>query len=141
VASGDLPAALVQMRAGDQVQLGVVREGRDVEVTAKLAGSTERTARAESAPAAAEGGKLGLALRELDPQERREAGTAGLVVEDVAGAAARAGVQPGDVVVAVNGVPAKSVETVRAAVEKAKGPVALLISRDGQRIFVPVRVG
>ena len=141
VASGDLPAALVQMRAGDQVQLGVVREGRDVEVTARLAGSTERTARAESAPAAAEGGKLGLALRELEPQERREAGTSGLVVEDVAGAAARAGVQPGDVVVAVNGVPAKSVETVRAAVEKAKGPVALLISRDGQRIFVPVRVG
>jgi serine protease Do len=142
VGSGDLPAVLAQMRAGDKVQLDVWRGGRTTQVTAELAGSStaRAQARAKDAPAAAAGGKLGLALRPLQPEDR-PAGAKGLVVEEVSGAAARAGVQPGDVVVAVNGVPATTVEAVRGVVEKADRSVALLIQRDGQRLFVPVRVG
>ena len=49
--------------------------------------------------------------------------------------------RPGDVVVAVNGAPATSIEAVRDKVASAGGSVALLISRNGQRIFVPVRIG
>ena len=43
-------------------------------------------------------GGIGLALRPLQSEEKREAGiSAGLLVEDAGGAAANAGVQPGDV--------------------------------------------
>jgi serine protease Do len=64
-----------------------------------------------------------------------------LVVEDVAGAAARAGMQPGDIVLGINGVPARSVEQVRSIVREHAKSVALLIERDGQKIFVPVQLG
>jgi serine protease Do len=50
-------------------------------------------------------------------------------------------VQPGDVLLAINGAPAKNMEQVRAAMAKAGKSVALLIERDGNKIFVPVRLG
>ena len=140
VGSGDLPAVLAQMAVGDRVALEVWREGRKVDVTAQLAGSGATKAAQADAPAAT-GGKLGLALRPLEPAERKEAGTTGMVVQAASGPAARAGVQVGDVVVAINGVPATDVETVRKSVQQAGSSVALLISRDGQRLFVPVRTG
>jgi serine protease Do len=59
----------------------------------------------------------------------------------VQGPAAQAGVQAGDVLVAVNGTPVRSVEQVREAMAKTDKSVALLIQRDGNNIFVPVRVG
>ena len=49
--------------------------------------------------------------------------------------------QPGDVVVSVNGQPVKDVAQVRGIVAQADKSVALLIQRDGQQLFVPVRVG
>ncbi len=42
---------------------------------------------------------------------------------------------------AINGTPAKSIEQVREVVAKADRSVALLIQRDGNKIFVPVRLG
>jgi serine protease Do len=140
IGSGDLPAILAQLSAGDRVRLEVWRDGRSTEIAAQLAGSGSKSAAAATAPAAA-GGKLGLALRPLAPEERQQAGATGLLVEAVSGAAARAGVQEGDVVVAVNGVPATNIEAVRGAVAKSGASVALLINRGGQRLFMPVRVG
>jgi serine protease Do len=54
-------------------------------------------------------------------------------------ASARAGILA--VVTAVNGKPVKSVEDLRAAAEKAKGTVALLVRRGESSLFVPVEVG
>src|SRR5438105_2788814 len=56
-------------------------------------------------------------------------------------AAAEAGIQPGDVVIAANGSNVTSAEQLKSAVEKSKGHIALLIQRGETRIFVPVRVG
>lgn len=140
VGSGDLPALLAQHAAGDSIRLDVWRDGKRVQLTARLAGSERRQAQAEAAPAAATGGKLGLALRPLQPGDGAGADS-GVMVESATGAAARAGVQAGDVIVAVNGVAASSIEAVRGAVQKAGSSVALLVSRNGQRLFVPVRVG
>jgi serine protease Do len=50
-------------------------------------------------------------------------------------------VQPGDVLMAVNGTPVKSIDQVRQAVARSDKSVALLIQRDGNKIFVPVRIG
>ena len=91
---------------------------------------------------AATGGKLGLAVRPLDQEEARQAGVSGgLLVQDVSGPAARAGVQAGDVLLSVNGVPSTSVEQVRSAIAKADKSVALLVQRGDSRMFVPVHVG
>ncbi|MDC6169505.1 PDZ domain-containing protein, partial [Paucibacter sp. XJ19-41] len=65
----------------------------------------------------------------------------GLVVQDAGGAAARAGVRPGDVLLAINGTPVSSVEQVREVVAAADKSVALLVQRGSEKIFVPVRIG
>ena len=55
--------------------------------------------------------QLGLAVRPLEPQEKEQAETQGnLVVEHVTGPAAAAGVQPGDIILGVNGKRVKTVE-------------------------------
>ncbi|MDB5874024.1 MAG: protease Do, partial [Ramlibacter sp.] len=142
VASGDLPAIVGLSTPGTRVQLEVWRQGRKVELAAQLASASEKVAKDDSGPQAAAGGKLGLALRPLQPEEKRQSGISdGLVVQEVSGAAARAGLEAGDVILAVNGAPVKSIEQVRAAVAKSDKSVALLIQRGEDKIFVPVRIG
>ena len=142
VASGDLPALIGQSLPGQKVEIEVWRQGQARKLSAQLADASDKAvATAEKTDAAAKG-RLGLALRPLQPQEKRESGIAnGLVIEQVSGAAARAGVKAGDLLMAVNGQPVSGIEQVRAAVAKADKSVALLIQRDGQQIFVPVRLG
>ena len=65
----------------------------------------------------------------------------GVVVEDVSGAAARAGIQPGDVIVSVNRTPVKNPEQLRELVGKAGKTVALLVQREDATLFIPVPIG
>ena len=85
--------------------------------------------------------QFGLTVRPLDPQEKEQAETQGnLVVEEVTGPAASAGVQPGDIILGVNG---KRVKTVKELQDEAKSSgknVALLIQREDAQIFVPLRI-
>jgi serine protease Do len=142
VASGDLPAIVAQSAPGQRLQMEVWRQGRKVDLAAQLASANEKAAKNESRPEAADGGKLGLALRPLQDGEKRRSGVnEGLVIEDASGAAARAGVESGDVLLAVNGTPVKSVDQVRSLISKSDKSVALLIQRGDEKIFVPVRIG
>jgi serine protease Do len=89
-----------------------------------------------------EGGKLGLAVRPLTGEEQRQGNVpGGLLVEQVSGPAADAGIQPGDIVLSANGASVSSAAALKSAVESSRGHVALLIQRGDARIFVPVRVG
>ncbi len=142
VASGDLPALIGQASPGSQITMEVWREGRQQTLNARLGDASDKAAQVAKADGGAEQGKLGLALRPLQPDEKREAGVdGGLLIQDTGGPAATAGLQAGDVLVAVNGTPVKSVEQVRELIGKSSKSVALLIQRDGQKIFVPVRLG
>jgi serine protease Do len=64
-----------------------------------------------------------------------------VLVENASGAAAAAGVQAGDVILALNNQPVKSAEELRGLVNKAGKHVALLVQREGQKMFVPVELG
>ncbi len=143
VSSGDLPAVIGQQAPGKKVTLEVWRQGERQELQAKLGDASDKPAQVAKADAAAGQGKLGLALRPLQPQEKRETSIdTGLLIEDAAGPSAQAGVQAGDVLLAINGTPAQSVEQVREVVAKATNKsVALLIQRGEDKIFVPVRIG
>jgi serine protease Do len=86
--------------------------------------------------------KLGLALRPLNPEERRQAGIpGGLVVEEAQGRAAEAGIQPGDVVLSVDGTAVQTVAQLRKMVKDHDKQIALLIQRGDARLFVPVTLG
>jgi len=63
------------------------------------------------------------------------------LVENSTGPAARAGIQPGDVVLSVNGTLVSNVDQLRGMIDKAGKHVALLIQREDAKIFVPVNLG
>jgi serine protease Do len=143
--SAQLPGMIASKKPGSSVDIEVWRDGgvkrlsaKPVEIVDK--GTKVANRNSEDADATA---KLGLSVRPLEQEEKRQVDTTGdLVVEDVDGPAAAAGVQRGDIILGVNGKPVKSVEELRTAAKKTKGKiVALLIEREGGQIFVPVRVG
>ena len=83
-----------------------------------------------------------MVVRALTPEEQKQAEvTGGVVVQNVGGAAARAGIQPGDIVLSVNGEPITKAEQLRALVAKAGKRIALLVQRGDGRLFVPVDLG
>jgi serine protease Do len=139
--STELPVAIATLNPGAAVNLEVWRNHATRTVNVTL-GAMDDKRTASNAPEHSQSGKLGLAVRPLTPDEKRQANTKeGVVVERVAGPAAQAGIQPGDVVLAANGAPIASVDDLRNAVEKSKGHIALLVQRGDARLFVPVRVG
>jgi serine protease Do len=138
--SADLPMLVADAGPGKSAPVEVWRNHARTSLTVATGeGKAERMARDES-PAAH--GRLGLAVRPLTPEERRENdGRGGLLVEQVSGAAERAGVQPGDLLLSLNGAPVKSIEELRSQVAKSGRHVALLIQRDDRQLFVPVELG
>ncbi|CAN5668502.1 DegQ family serine endoprotease [soil metagenome] len=142
IRSGSLSSRIGLSSPGDKVKLTVWREGsaRDMDVTLATVQDSEKTAASKDANV--QPGSLGLSLRSLTKDERAQVHVEqGLVVEDVAGPAARAGIQEGDVLLAVNGKPLDSVEQLRGVLQGKPKSVALLVVRDGERIFVPVNLG
>jgi len=84
-------------------------------------------------------GRLGLAVRPLDKEEQQQIGVrGGLLVENVDGPAAVAGIESGDVILSLNGTAVTGVEQLRNLVSKAGKNVALLVERGDEKIFVPV---
>jgi len=84
---------------------------------------------------------LGLTVRPLAPQEKEQANTQGsLVVEEVSGPAQAAEVEPGDIILGINGKRVHSVRELQDAARSAGKSVALLIQREDAQIFVPLRL-
>jgi serine protease Do len=137
---GMLSSRIGLARPGEKVTLEVWRDKSTRTVVATLGASTDKTDVAQGDDAT-DGQRLGLALRPLNRDERGEVGSTGLVVENSDGAAAKAGVEQGDVVLAVNGKPVASVDEVKSILASKPKRVALLIWRDGERIFFPVNLG
>jgi serine protease Do len=140
--SFDLPAVISQLPPGSQARLGLWHDRKATEVTVKtvmLEDGPPQNARNSSEDG---GGKLGLAVRPLKPDEQQELHTKGrLVVEEVTGPALAAGLQAGDVVLGVNGAGVTTVAELKREVAKAGRSVALLIQRDDATIYIPIDLG
>jgi serine protease Do len=140
--SGSLSSLIGMSAPGERVKLKVWRDHGERTIEAKLGGAGDTDKEVADAGASAEGSQLGLALRPLTRDEKREAKIdAGMVVENVDGAAARAGIEQGDVLLAINGKPVQSIEQVKSVLAGKPKSVALLVQRDGEKIFVPVKIG
>jgi len=117
----------------------VIRKGENLNLSVKI-GEMKSAELAQNGDATSDKGRLGVAVRPLDKDESGN-GATGLVVERSTGAAARAGIQPGDIILALNGTPVKNGEQFRSLVQGAGHRVALLIQREDAKIFIPVELG
>jgi serine protease Do len=132
-------------KPGTDSKVKIYRHGEEKTLTVAVGEmQAEKTARAGRSEAAPETGKLGLAVQDLtsDQKEQLEV-KGGVVVGAVQGPAAKAGIQEGDVVLAVNGEAIQSAKQFKQLVDSAPQgkPMALLIQRGENRLYVPVTVG
>jgi serine protease Do len=139
--AGSLSQRVGMATPGEKASIEIWRDGKTLDVTATIGNAAALTADNDSTGAASQE-KLGLALRPLNAEERQQAGVpGGLVVEESQGRAAEAGIQPGDVVLSVDGTPVQTVAQLRKMVKDHDKQIALLIQRGDARLFVPVTLG
>lgn len=142
-ANVDLARIIGDFRPGQTVSLRVWRQSasRDIKVTLADLEAQETTAKRGEKPAAATADRFGLSLRPLNAAEAQELQVrGGLVVAEAGGIAARAGVQSGDVILAVNGEPVASLAQF-SSLMALPGVKALLVQRDETRLYVPLPPG
>lgn len=138
----ELVRAVADAEPGSSAKFQVWRHGASREVTARLGEvEAERMAQKEEPQGkAVEPGHLGLAVRELTRDERRVLRTDGfLEVEAVTGVAAASGIQPGDIIIAINSQPVSSIRQLRTELDKAGKRAAVLVQREGTMIFIPLK--
>lgn len=138
---GELPAAIATKLPGESARLQIWRKGGTQNIDVKVGSFGDEKVAANDAPPATKG-RLGVAVRPLTPEERRQAEIkGGVLVEQADGAAGRAGIRPGDIIVSVNGQPIGDVEQLRSLIAKSGKKAAILIERGDSRLFVPVDLG
>ncbi len=136
--SAELPAIIGESAPGTIVAIRIWREGKPTELRVTVGEAPSE--RGYAPPEGTRLAGLGLVVRALSEEESRQIQARGLLVLDVEGPAAAAGLQPGDVILAVNNAPVASVEQFRDRVRAAQGRLALLVQRGDARIFVPLRI-
>jgi Do/DeqQ family serine protease len=132
------------LRPGTDVVIGTVRDGQRREVTARV---VEREAERAAAKMPRGSGDredvgVGMTVAPVTPELARELrveNSAGLAVVavDPDGAAASAGLRPGDVITRVNGHDVDSVPELKSALEASGArPALVLLNRQGEQVFV-----
>jgi serine protease Do len=140
--STQLPSVISAIKPGDSAKLEVWRDGKTKTISVKVDEFKEEIQKVSNTrpgrdePAKAD--KLGLSVRPLGEDERKSADTRGyLLVEDVDGPAAQAGVRPGDVILGVNGRRVGSVAALAKAL-RGSGRLALNIVRGDSLLSLPI---
>ncbi|HUN27532.1 MAG TPA: DegQ family serine endoprotease [Steroidobacteraceae bacterium] len=141
---GELSTRISNMHPGSEARLTIWRAGRQQDLNvhiAELSETEERTAAHAQPGHGADTARLGLSVRPLTPDEKQQVQTDGnLVVERATGPAAAAGVEPGDIILGVNGKRVHTVGELQQAAKSAGKSMALLIQRQDAQIFVPLRL-
>lgn len=143
--AADLPPLVGMTKPGTKVPVEILRNGKKqtLQVAVGEAPHGKNGANGSDRSSAQSGSAaLGLSVRELDTDTRQQLGLPageGVVIGDVTGpVAARAGLQPGDVILRVNQQAVGSVTAFQAATRNLKSgdTVLLLVRRGDQTQFV-----
>lgn len=141
--SSDLPQMIAATAPGNIIKLEVWRRGAAKELTVTVGEMPADTPRATPEPEERRPNRLGLAVSDLTRAQRESLEiSGGILVRAVSGPALTAGIQQGDVVVAVNDAKVERVADFNKLISKLapKSNVALLILRRGVLLYVPVRL-
>ncbi len=139
--SADLRSQIGLRRTGRPIELDIIRDGQPQRLVATLRPGNPGT------PAAPMSGSRGIErlsgaeLRDVLPDDPFFGEVSGAVVArlESGSRADRAGLEAGDIIVAVNQVPVASVAELRQQVEGVDRAIALTVQRGSARIFLVVR--
>lgn len=134
--ANDIPVKISTMRPGTKTTMTILRNGKQENVSVTVAETPSEDGMKVQEKASA--GKLGVSVRPLSKNELEELDLQhGLLVTEVRGAAARAGLLPRDLILSANGKPVKAADDLAKAIQKSN-KVALLVQRQQSRIFIAI---
>ncbi len=139
----DLPYFVGLVKPGTEVPVEVVRSGSPLTLRMTVGNLENANAVGQNTPATGGGSRLGLEVSPLDPMTHEQLELdAGVVVESVRGAAQQARLQPGDIIVSLNGVELNSPEELVALESNlpVDRPLPVLVVRDERQTFFTVRI-
>jgi serine protease Do len=144
--SSTLPRLIGRMSPGSEAELLLLRDGEERSITVTLGDWPEDEQEvADRQGQDGEQARLGIAVSELEPAQREQLGIDnGVVVREVdpRGAAAAAGIRPGDILVSIDNQavedPRQLVEVVKSLPSDRAVPVRLI--RNGRSLFVALRL-
>ncbi|MFP1678521.1 DegQ family serine endoprotease [Alloalcanivorax sp. C16-2] len=146
--SAQLPKWVGALKAGTEAEMTVVRDGdeKTLEVTVGELPDDPQQAMNQGGKGGPQGAdRLGLSVRAASPAElsRVEAANGVMITSVEDGAAGRAGLRRGDVLVSLNGEDLKSPKDYRRIVEELpeKGSVPALVNRGGNARFLALKLG
>lgn len=141
-----LPPLVGAVAPGDTAKLEIMRDGQKKEIDVTIKALPKNALAMGMQPNGSGGGArptpYGLTLESLSTKERHALGLnqGGVKVTNVApGAGADAGLQTDDVILAVGAEHVEDARTLVKALHDADGPVALLVLRNGARLYLPMK--
>lgn len=142
----ELPPLVGAAPAGAELEIHYLRQGKQADLTVTLGELKQADLPAREELPVRDAGLLGLAVRELKLAERDALGLGegGLLVERVsAGPAYEAGLRSGDIVLGIDSKPVESLPQFESIIADLplNRHVAVLVQRDGTKLFFPVRLG
>ena len=138
VGAAHLRSQIGLMRVGAQVEIGIIRDGEALEISATLGEGSQASSRSDDRGF----DRLsGADIRDLEPDDPLFDEVSGVVVAQVEAdsRAARSGLEAGDIILAVNRVPVASVADLRQQLASVDRALALTIQRGSARIFLLMR--
>lgn len=147
--SSQLPPLVGTMPIGEDARLKVLRNGKEIDLTVRISELPSEEAQDQpeksTAPEAARSNKLGLVFSELTADERKRlelSDDEGVLVREVhEGPAATAGVDPGDVVLMVDGKKISSLSQLQQIISEVPNgkTVAMLLLKPQGPVFIALR--
>jgi serine protease Do len=143
--SSDLPRAVGSTKPGKKAAVEVLRKGaiKGLNVTVGESPFEKDEVATNNKTTKPEINRIGMVLRELTAQQKKTLnGRNGLLVADVQGLAAQAGIRRGDVVLGLNNTEVQSPEQFNKQLSAmpAGKTIALLIQRGENTLYVPIKL-
>ncbi len=142
--SADLPHLVGRAAAGSKAVLGVVREGKEIRLTLAIGELPDREGATLAQVGGTEGSsRLGLSVEAVSDAARERLGIdGGVQVVEVAGAAAEAGIRPGDIITRMNNREVNDLESLQTISDELPSgrSIPVLVIRGQVPTFLPLRV-
>lgn len=142
--SSDLPKFVGTTQPFTQVPVEILRKGKEIKLSLKIGEMpTEEPMVASNQEKTKKVNRIGLTLRELTKQDIKKInGRNGLLVIEAEGSASTAGIRSGDVILAFNNTAVESIASFNRDIRRVPEgkTIALLIYRNGNTIYIPVKV-